>query len=342
MDPQTVRYGATITEPEPPTRDGYIFDGWFKDEALTAEWNFATDTVTEAITLYARWEPTPATAVGLMIGALPEVSALTLDNLDDVEAAEAAYEGLSSEEKQQVDPALVAKLNSAVNKITQLVLEDVDARFNYAKENLNLAGSGINRVEYENRKATFYIDNPDSQVLGFLQTGVVELFQALCQDVVSMKLNNKHSYPIESGATGPYFAGARIVLVMLGHEEYITNPMDYLSELMAAPMSQLQGQSVAIELTIKPGIKEYIGSYVVEFKGIDCTVTVDAEGGVTGDGTYEIGSVVEITVTLLKAWRLKLSKSTARTSWGIVDGKYTFIIKSDVTVEVDYKWKYYR
>ena len=50
-----VAEGSLLTKPTEPTYTGYIFDGWFKDEELQTEWNFATDTVTEDITLYAKW-----------------------------------------------------------------------------------------------------------------------------------------------------------------------------------------------------------------------------------------------------------------------------------------------
>jgi len=50
-----VSNGATIDEPETPTKDLHTFDGWYEDEALTESWTFATDTVTSDITLYAKW-----------------------------------------------------------------------------------------------------------------------------------------------------------------------------------------------------------------------------------------------------------------------------------------------
>lgn len=56
-----VRYGATITEPTAPTKTGYTFGGWYK-EGLETAWTFASDTVTEAITLYAKWTPNTDTA----------------------------------------------------------------------------------------------------------------------------------------------------------------------------------------------------------------------------------------------------------------------------------------
>ena len=52
-----VRYGNLLTRPNAPTRDGYIFIGWYRDAAFEAQWNFSADTVTENITLYARWVP---------------------------------------------------------------------------------------------------------------------------------------------------------------------------------------------------------------------------------------------------------------------------------------------
>jgi uncharacterized repeat protein (TIGR02543 family) len=46
------------TEPQGVTRIGYNFAGWFKDDTtFQNQWNFATDTVTQNITLYAKWNP---------------------------------------------------------------------------------------------------------------------------------------------------------------------------------------------------------------------------------------------------------------------------------------------
>ncbi|WP_313187237.1 DUF7601 domain-containing protein [Lacrimispora sp.] len=48
--------GSTITAPSPdPTRDNYSFAGWYRNTAGTNPWNFATDTVTGDMTLYAKW-----------------------------------------------------------------------------------------------------------------------------------------------------------------------------------------------------------------------------------------------------------------------------------------------
>ena len=50
-----VRYETTISEPVNPSKIGYTFLGWYADEDLNIVWDFSTDPVTEAKTLYASW-----------------------------------------------------------------------------------------------------------------------------------------------------------------------------------------------------------------------------------------------------------------------------------------------
>jgi uncharacterized repeat protein (TIGR02543 family) len=52
---QTVEKGGTVTEPPAMTKADFAFVGWYKEAGLTSPWVFATDTVTEDITLYAKW-----------------------------------------------------------------------------------------------------------------------------------------------------------------------------------------------------------------------------------------------------------------------------------------------
>lgn len=49
-------YGDLIDEPEPPTREGYTFTGWYRDNACYVLWDMETDTVETDTTLYAGWK----------------------------------------------------------------------------------------------------------------------------------------------------------------------------------------------------------------------------------------------------------------------------------------------
>ncbi len=51
---QTIRYGGTAQVPEAPTREGYIFDGWYTNDGMTEKWDSDAE-VTEALCLYAKW-----------------------------------------------------------------------------------------------------------------------------------------------------------------------------------------------------------------------------------------------------------------------------------------------
>jgi len=58
-DTQYIENGGKVTEPPNPAQAGYTFDGWYKNADCSdgQEWNFATDTVTGNMTLYAKWVP---------------------------------------------------------------------------------------------------------------------------------------------------------------------------------------------------------------------------------------------------------------------------------------------
>lgn len=53
---QELRYGDLIDEPEPPTREGYRFEGWCVDDATNILWDFDT-AVNDSMELYAKWVP---------------------------------------------------------------------------------------------------------------------------------------------------------------------------------------------------------------------------------------------------------------------------------------------
>ena len=52
---QTVVNGRTASKPADPTREGYVFVGWYADAAFTTSYAFGATPVTENTTVYARW-----------------------------------------------------------------------------------------------------------------------------------------------------------------------------------------------------------------------------------------------------------------------------------------------
>ncbi|WP_276324599.1 InlB B-repeat-containing protein [Treponema medium] len=62
VTPIKVEHGKTVTKPADPAKGSFGFGGWYKESTCTTPWNFATDTVTADITLFAKWTPVaPAT-----------------------------------------------------------------------------------------------------------------------------------------------------------------------------------------------------------------------------------------------------------------------------------------
>ena len=53
---QNQMYGELLDVPEPPTREGYLFTGWYKDHACFEQWNVEIETIETDMTLYAGWK----------------------------------------------------------------------------------------------------------------------------------------------------------------------------------------------------------------------------------------------------------------------------------------------
>ena len=56
---QELMYGDLVEEPDPPTREGYTFAGWYSDENFRYQWDMDTNQVSQSMTLYAAWEENP-------------------------------------------------------------------------------------------------------------------------------------------------------------------------------------------------------------------------------------------------------------------------------------------
>ena len=52
---QIVKIGDKVIKPADPVYSSYGFGGWYKDSGFAESWNFAVDTVSGNVTLYAKW-----------------------------------------------------------------------------------------------------------------------------------------------------------------------------------------------------------------------------------------------------------------------------------------------
>ncbi|MDR2728249.1 MAG: InlB B-repeat-containing protein, partial [Chitinispirillales bacterium] len=72
--------GGKAAEPANPVRVGYTFIGWYKDEEFDEAWDFEEDTVTEDITLYAKWEIITYTVTWNTDGGTPDPAQTTVEH----------------------------------------------------------------------------------------------------------------------------------------------------------------------------------------------------------------------------------------------------------------------
>jgi len=88
---QNITSGGLVTPPSNPTKSGFVFGGWYKEPALTTPWIFATDTVTAAITLYAKWTAPFGGGDGTSLNPYIIATAVHLNNIRPPHLAPGIY-----------------------------------------------------------------------------------------------------------------------------------------------------------------------------------------------------------------------------------------------------------
>ncbi|MCM1988357.1 bacterial Ig-like domain-containing protein [Oceanirhabdus seepicola] len=56
VDSQSVVYNGKVIQPAKPSKEGYIFDGWYVDNKYETGFDFENTVITEDTTIYAKWE----------------------------------------------------------------------------------------------------------------------------------------------------------------------------------------------------------------------------------------------------------------------------------------------
>ena len=63
---------ALVTEPDKPSKDGYVFAGWYYDKYFTRGWYFETEFAESDMTLYAKWVSAKADVSATVVWESPE------------------------------------------------------------------------------------------------------------------------------------------------------------------------------------------------------------------------------------------------------------------------------
>ena len=124
-----VAHTMTATAPAAaanPTRTGYTFGSWYKEAACTTQWNFATDTVTGDITLYAQWNPASGTGykvehyqektdgVGQYPASPHETDNLTGTTGANISVTPKTYPGFEFDKQEPASPSIAADGSTVV------------------------------------------------------------------------------------------------------------------------------------------------------------------------------------------------------------------------------------
>lgn len=80
---KTVESGKTVQEPTAPTRDNFVFKGWYKDADVKTPFDFATEKITKDTTLYAKWSQDAYYIAGSFTGYEAKVEGFNLKEVED-------------------------------------------------------------------------------------------------------------------------------------------------------------------------------------------------------------------------------------------------------------------
>lgn len=72
----SIESGGKVTKPADPTKADHTFQGWYTESTFVIAWDFTTDTVSQNITLYAKW-----TSAGLFLHFDPNGGMGSIDSI---------------------------------------------------------------------------------------------------------------------------------------------------------------------------------------------------------------------------------------------------------------------
>lgn len=176
-DQQTILCGKLAKEPQAPSRTDYVFEGWYTDSSYTDAWDFGNDTVTEDMTLYAKWKWNGAATIASVELAIDDKNIKAGDTL--------TINGVVRDDNGSPVANAVVSLNSTMGKWELTDDSDVSATTD--------ANGEITAVW----KAPLVTD-PESVTITASVDGTIGMLDSQTFQVVPLEMSNEYSVSYET------------------------------------------------------------------------------------------------------------------------------------------------
>ncbi len=160
-----VTSGSKITAPTPPTETGLIFTGWYKEASCTNVWSFDADTVTNNITLYAKWVEgkTIADILGTVSGGFPGKQNAWVADTGNICFKEVWSSDLTFEHNNRGSDLPVSL--SVTKDDNNYVYENDFLKITFTMDDGRLISIAFSSVEYADWNGTYKAPEPESKYI---------------------------------------------------------------------------------------------------------------------------------------------------------------------------------
>ena len=150
--PQFIKAGEVTAKPANPTRQGYVFGGWYTtkyaddEEPTTAAYTFGNN-ITERVTLYAKWRA-ETTANYTVIIWKQNVSGSGYDYAESIQLSGTVGANVNTVQAQGTGNDRYARINNVNKQYTGFHLKEYDQNVKIAAEGTTVVNVRYDRNEY--------------------------------------------------------------------------------------------------------------------------------------------------------------------------------------------------
>lgn len=234
-----VDYGETVPAQTEPTREGYIFGGWYTDAECTEEYDFDTP-VTSAFTLYAKW--------GLAVSdVILSDETLTLTVGDEFQlTAEVQPEGAADNtvtwSTNNEDAATVDETGklTAIGVGTAVITAEAGGKRDTCTVTVEAADIPVEEVTLDMDALTLEVDE-DSQLTAAVQPGNAT------NSTIHWSSDNENVATVdETGKVTAVGAGTAVITAEAGGKR----------DTCTVTVEEPQGGDIDIKVEVEPGLAE--------------------------------------------------------------------------------------